>query len=957
MKNTSFRASAFGVIAAAAALGTVATSSPSMAAPAPASVSTEAPATPTPADDTTERGPLEEAPAEQRADDDSDERDPSEAPASPTPATAPAPAEAPLTPTAPNSRAATTTYTNSAAITGSPTRPGDVSDWIDVKLTYPTLLGYGSFTAPEGTTIEAIEARWNKNDVLEDSVRIANNGRTATIKSREWLAPTSLFWGSNGLYLKVKLRVSPTAPPQSELSGGDLTIVGVLGITQDRTDVPVFTAGMSATPTTIDIPGRSSQLTGQGDPGSLIVLNGKTETLVGDDGVWTATVGGLTLGSNPVTVEQFANGLKTDSAVINVDLRVAPLGGTVSMPAEIDAEVIASGTAQAGSQVVLTNTSGHEVARTTTATDGTWSTPVTAPGVGGKYTLTAHQEVDGEPNGNLSLTVAYGPAVSITSPVDGAAHDGGLVTMSGTGEAGATVTVREQGTEAILGATTASAGGTWTLKTTTLDDYKHVLEVTQSGKGNNTTRSTVTLNPDNEKLPVIVAPTVVSPAAGSTVTTSRPTFSGTGQEGAVVTIGYNAKSIIGTGVVEDGKWTIAPTRGLGMGVSTLVVTQTAGDDVQTVTHTITRVAAEQPLRVTSHASEQTYIPGKTTFRGTAPVGSTIRATNQWGTVMGATTATDGTWSFVRNLGPTTTGYDITFVATPPTGAPQTVSLKLIYAGTLAFQVSSPKNNSTYAVGTTTFTGTAAPGTTITATNQWGTPMGRAETGLGTTWSFDRYLGPTGAGYDITFVATKGTQTQRTTLHLNSALTNVPVAVTSHADGATYRPGKNILTGTGTPGATVKAVNAKNNWNVPMGQTKVDADGTWALPERNWGPSNDYAIKVTQTNPDKTTSTTTVNVTAPVFAPLVLTSPAVGDTYDNDVAATFTGTATPFATVAVSSATSDTTFRTVEADAQGNWSFTRTWGPDHDYLLTITQKALDGQTGTPITGFAWNSSGN
>jgi hypothetical protein len=76
-----------------------------------------------------------------------------------------------------------------------------------------------------------------------------------------------------------------------------------------------------------------------------------------------------------------------------------------------------------------------------------------------------------------------------------------------------------------------------------------------------------------------------------------------------------------------------------------------------------------------------------------------------------------------------------------------------------------------------------------------------------------------------------------------------------------------------------------------------------------------------------------------------------------VAATFTGTATPFATVTVSSATSSTVYREVQADAQGNWSFSRAWGPSHNYTLNITQKALDGQTGDPISGFAWHPSGN
>ncbi|NRD27879.1 Ig-like domain-containing protein [Frigoribacterium sp. VKM Ac-2836] len=844
---------------------------------------------------------------------------------------------------------------------------GTVSTWIAMKFRGTDVHGIGYLTAPVGTTIEDAEIRDSSTGARDEArtsrIRIASDKKSL----QAWGTSASgdnLHWGTEGYYLAFRLRVASTVVPGTKLTGGQLTVrrapeFGGGFVAQGALNITALAAPFSAHVESVDSSTRSAVISGHAVPGSTILVNYLPSGYADDTGYWSAKVTGLEPGSNLFRVEARKDGTTTEPIYVDAKLDVASLMASVSFPADHTQNAVVSGTAEPGATIVVRDAAGTEIARTEASASGdsTWTAEIPAPNAGGDHPVTIQQEIDGTAAGEISLAVAYGPAVSITSPVDGAAHDTGPVTMTGTGEAGATVTVREQGTETILGATTVPTNGAWTLKTTNVNNRKRVLEVTQSGKGNNTTRSTVTLNPDNEKLPVIVAPTVVSPAAGSTVTTSRPTFSGTGQEGATVTIGYNAKKVIGTGVVKDGTWTITPTRGLGMGVSTLVVTQTAGDDVQTVTHTITRVAVEQPLSVTSHVNGQTYAPGLTTFRGTAPVGSTIRATNQWGTVMGATTATDGTWSFNRNLGPTTTGYDLTFVATPPTGAPQTVSLKLVYAGTLAFQVSSPKNNSTYAVGTTTFTGTAAPGTTITATNQWGTPMGRAETGLGTTWSFDRYLGPTGAGYDITFVATKGTQTQRTTVHLKPAVVNVPVAVTSHSDGATYRPGKNILTGTGTPGATIKAVNAKNNWNVPMGQTKVTADGTWALPARNWGPSNDYAIKVTQTNPDKTTSTTTVTVMAPVFAPLVLTSPAIGDTYDNGVAATFTGTATPYARVTVSSAKSTTVYRTVEADAQGNWSFTRTWGPNHHYSLNITQKALDGQTGTPITGFSWNSSGN
>jgi len=703
-----------------------------------------------------------------------------------------------------------------------------------------------------------------------------------------------------------------------------------------------------------DVATRTATITGTGVPGAAVIINGNDQVFVTADGSWSYEVTGLVLGKQDITIEHFEGaGDKTAEATVPVDLAVSPVTATTTFDTDVTKKAVLSGTAHPGATVVVEDATGTEIDRAPVSPiDGTWSLEVTAPNLGGAYPVTVHQLIDGERNGEISQSIAYGAAVEVTRPVPDAAHDGGPLAMRGTGEPRAQLLVREQGHATVIGSGDVLVNGTWNLATSDLDARKHVLEVTQTGKGGNVTTSTITINPEAETFKPL---TVETPENGSTVTTSRPVFTGHGQDGASVTIGYGATAI-GTTTVVDGDWTITPTRGLGMGVSDLTVTQDAGGEVSTLTHTLTRVAAELPLAVTSHVDGQTYAEGMTTFRGTAPAGSTIRATNQWGTPMGTATATDGTWSFKRTLGPTTAGYDLTFTATPPVGAPQTVSLKLNYAGALGFEVTSPVNDSTYTVGTTTFTGTAMPGTVVTATNQWNTPMGRATAGLAGTWAFDRYLGPTSAGYDITFVATKGTDTQRTALHLATAVVNVPVDVTSITDGATYRPGLNVLTGTGTPGATVEAVNATNGWNVPMGRATVKPDGTWALPERNWGPSNDYAVQVTQTNPDKTTSTTTVNVKAPVFAPLVLTSPAVGDTYDTGVAARFEGTATPFATVSVRSAKSDTTYRTVEADADGHWSFTRVWGPTHDYVLNIDQKARNGQSDS-ITGFAWNHSGN
>jgi len=711
----------------------------------------------------------------------------------------------------------------------------------------------------------------------------------------------------------------------------------------------------SATIASVDLPRRSATLTGTAVPGSYVVVGGSHEERVEADGSWRTEVTGLALGSNPVTLEQYENQVKTAEASVDVVLEVRPLRGDVTFPADRTQEARVGGTAHPGAEVVVSTTDGAELARVpASAGVGTWSTPLSAPNAPGDRELTVRQFVDGDPAGEIAVVAGYGAGVTITAPVEGMAHDGGPVAMNGSGEPGAAVSIREQGRPTVLGTATVLQNGRWSSRTTNVDSATHVLEARHEGRGANRTTALVTLNPEGVTPPVVGPPTVESPQNGETVTTSRPRFTGHGHEGATITIGFGPNSIIGSGVVRDGAWTIDPDRGLALGRNALIVTQKLGDDVQTLTHVVDRVAVELPFRVTSHADGGLYDTGLTTFRGTAPIGATIVAKNQWNTLMGTDYSSDGTWAFDRNLGPTSAGYDLTFTATVPGGTPRVTRLKLNYGGTLAFQVTSPLHNSTYAEGVATFTGRAAPNTSVVATNQWGTRMGQATSNLSGAWSFDRYLGPTATGYDITFVATRGDDVQRSILHLNPRTPDVPVRVTSHVDGEVFRPGPNTLTGVGAPLATVSATARVAGSDVDLGSAPVATDGRWTLPARSWGAGDDHVVTVKQTSPGGAVSETTLRLVAPVFAPLVLTSPQVGDTYENGVPTRFSGTATPFAEVTVRSAMSDTVYQTVEADARGAWSFSRSWGPSHDYVLVIDQQAKDGQ-GSRLPDFAWNSS--
>jgi hypothetical protein len=692
--------------------------------------------------------------------------------------------------------------------------------------------------------------------------------------------------------------------------------------------------------------GDNLTLTGTSEP-DTVVRHGGQQASVNSAGVWTMVIPDVPAATTSMTVVQLIAGDELRSTKITLEPRQAPLTASTAAGASNAEDVTISGGGTPDGAITIVNDAGKTVATTTVNGAGAYAATIAAPNSGGRQTFEVSQRIGGSDAGRVAVSFDYGSAVSVTSPTNNTVHPGGPVSFAGRGEAGGDVTIREEGKPGVLASGVVAANGSWAINGVDLDRAEHKLVISQLSRGNNTTAAKLTLSPGASN---IVAPTVTSPAHGSTVDVSRPTFTGAGQPGARVTVGYGANSIIGTaGVNDKGEWTINPTSGLALGESKLIVTQTIGTDVKTLNYTINRVAVEAPFRVTSHANNQSYAEGVTTFRGTAASGAAIKAVNQWGTVMGTTTAdANGNWVFNRNLGPTTEGYDITFTATKGDKT-ETQKLHLNYQGVVALQITSPSNNSVYKPGLVTFRGKASPNATIKAVNQWGTLMGTTTSNLDSEWSFSRNLGPTTDGYDITFTATKGTDVQRIVLHLNPEVANVPVSVTSIKDGDTYTPGQNILRGKGTPGATVAAVNALNGWNVPMGTAIVGANGDWALPARNWGPSNDYQIKVTQTNPDKSTSTVTVSIKAPVFTALTVDGFTLGNPNGAGVFATFTGKATPGATVAVKSALTGSTYQTVTTAGDGTWSATRVWDPNHTYTLIFEQKTSDGKTDSVAYG--------
>jgi len=389
--------------------------------------------------------------------------------------------------------------------------------------------------------------------------------------------------------------------------------------------------------------------------------------------------------------------------------------------------------------------------------------------------------------------------------------------------------------------------------------------------------TTVTVSPSDENdAPAVFPLDVVSPAEDAVVPATTQTFEGVGIPGSTVEIstGGDAASTLDadllTQVQGDGSWRVELDAPLAEGDHTMSVTETPyWDTLAPITSTRSFTVSDgsdgsddedlADLSVTSHTDGGRYSTGMATFTGRGTPDARLTGVNQWGTPMGSTRVNeDGDWSFARNLGPTSAGYDITFTMTPATGAPTQLTLHLDYeAPSQPLTVTSHVDGESYREGIARFTGTGTVGAQVVSTNQWGTQMGKATIGSDGTWAFSRNLGPTNPGYVLTFVATHGTDEQRATLtltHQKDALVDVTMSSPVIRDGGITEAHRTVtFRGTATPFATVVG---KNQWGTPFGSTTASSTGAFAF-DRYVGPAGTtYQLTFEQKATDGTTKTTT-----------------------------------------------------------------------------------------------------
>ncbi|MEV7694176.1 LPXTG cell wall anchor domain-containing protein [Microbacterium sp. NPDC089189] len=369
--------------------------------------------------------------------------------------------------------------------------------------------------------------------------------------------------------------LSLSATPIRAVGNAQLGSVAKSGRTTGNTTGTVVEVGGWATVGGRQVYGFMSELvSAEGDSGGAIyqgntavgILSGGT-TSAGVELTW-----GADLQTNLALTGGYAVALYIDAPVITSGAEIG-VGGSVT------------GTAQANSTLVV-DIDGEPGSPFEVAVDanGNWSFPV--PAEVDDYTYTIYVQRGFDTSASVDGAVSVLPAAPvITNPTNGARIVSELTTITGTGVAGADVSLTiGNGSSGDSLQTVVEANGEWSVDINA-GIGAYTITALQSVSGVDSAVASV----DFAVVPS--APTVDHPIAGATFAfASSPTgANGTGTDGATVTVTIDGVAA-GTAEVVDGRWAVsfaAPAAG----AHTLAATQTINTIASDATSVAFTVAA------------------------------------------------------------------------------------------------------------------------------------------------------------------------------------------------------------------------------------------------------------------------------------------------------------------------------------------------------------------------------
>jgi autotransporter-associated beta strand protein len=736
-------------------------------------------------------------------------------------------------------------------------------------------------------------------------------------------------------------------------------------------------------------------LTGTGTAGDTItVYDGTTQlgtTTVGANGSWSYTLGALANGSHSLTATQSDPagnvGAASGALVLNVDTTVpaAPAGltdsaavaGVVNLASDTGAQAL-TGTGTAGDTITVYD-GGVELGTTVAGTTGAWSFTLGTL-ANGSHSLTATDTSAvgnvSSASGALTLTVdSVNPAApgsladaGATNGVVNAANDTQGQTLTGTGVAGDTITVYDNGVQS--GTTTVAGDGTWSFGLGVLADGAQTLTATQTKPdGNVSTAATLALTVDTviPAAPAGLADTViVNGYVDIARDTAAQVLTGTGTAGDTITV-YNGTTALGTTTVgSTGAWSFA-LGALAGGTKVLTATQTSPDGNTSAASTaldfiVDLTVPPAPYALADASATKGYVGAAHDTAAQALTGRTtagdVVTIYDNGVELGTATANSlGVWSFT--LGVLANGvHSLTATNTNAVGNVSAASAALALtvetvapaapagladAGDIGGHVPLSADKANQAL-----TGTAAAGETITVYDN-GVKLGTTTTSSAGTWSYKLGALALNSTNSLTATATDAAgnvsaQSTTLTFEVISAFPTVPARLADSDDKRGFVDAANdlstqTLTGTGLSGDTITIYDN----GTALGTTTVGSAGTWSYA---LGTLANGSYALTATAGDSYGDVSAASTALAFVVDTTIPTPVLtGETVTGGSTITLTGTdAEPGATISIKDSAAATASTTTAA-SDGSWSETLTLVAATRNTFTVTGSNAAGNKGT------------
>ncbi|HEY4095734.1 MAG TPA: Ig-like domain-containing protein, partial [Baekduia sp.] len=611
----------------------------------------------------------------------------------------------------------------------------------------------------------------------------------------------------------------------------------------------------------------------------------------------------------------------SNTRVITVDTAppAAPVIGGANATQNFST-VTLSGTAEAGSTVTVLE--GATVRGTGTATGGNWTIAFTATDGPHNYTATSRDAAGNTSGASNTRTITVDTAAPNAPLIGGsnATQNTSTVTLSGTAEAGSTVTVLEGAT--VRGTGTAT-GGNWTVTFTATDGAHSYTATARDAAGNTSSASntrTITVDTAAPNAPVIGG-------SNATQNTTTVTLSGTAEAGAAVEV-FEGATLRGNAVATGGNWTITFTATEGAHNYIATARDAAGNtSAASNTRTIT-VDTGAPTAPVIGGTNTTQNTTAITLSGTAEAGTTVTVL-EGATARGTATAAGGNWTISFTAAEGAHSY----VATARDAAGNTSGNSNTRTITVDLTAPNPPviggSDGSQSSTSVTLSGSAETGATVTVLE--GATVRGTGTATGGSWTVTFTAAEGAHGYTANARDAAGNTSGSSNTRKITVDTAAPAAPVIGGAGATQNISTVTLSGTAEAGATVIVLEGATTRG-----TTTATGGNWTVSFTAADGSHSYVATARDaagnTSGNSNTRTITVDTTAPA-------APVIGgaNTTQNTITVTLSGTADAGTTVEVFEGA---TSRGSAVATGGNWTVTINGASEasHAYVARATDAA-------------------